>query len=164
MLEVLIIRDFLIENVGKLVMHRMEIILVHRSIILQSLICKTVHHIESDYQSTLCRTENHCSFTTVIGCRAYQVDYSRHIFLYEIGADTFCIGIKPKILSDDSQLCRLCRICRNKVVFHIAVDVFHFIFEVYIIRISIVSQQPFIEIITLYRLVWEDTLIRGVIF
>lgn len=78
-----VVRLLLVQNVGELVVHGVEVILCHRSIAFQHGIGQTVHLIECNLQTALGSTQNNSS-VAVVGWTTNQVDNSWHIVLHEI--------------------------------------------------------------------------------
>ena len=137
-------------------MHRSEIISCQSIIIFQCSIIQIIHHIKSNLVTTFSSTQYHRT-RILISRRTNQRDDTRYIRLDEILTSNLIISIKPQIFHDDSQLSRLCRICRHQIVLHITLYLLPFILEIHIIWISIVLQQPLVQVVTSRRISREDS-------
>ena len=134
----------LIENVRELVVHRVEIEFRHRAVVGQRDAIERIDVVERHFVATFCATQHHCALTRVAR-NADSHDGARNIGLDKVHAGHFGIGIKPEIFGQNGQFGRFRRVGGHKVVVEVRFCVFEPVFELNIIRVRVVFEQPGVE-------------------
>ena len=149
------VRLLLVENVGKLVVNRVEIVFREELLAFQSRLVQFVHAIHTHRVTTFCRSS---------GLQSLRVDSrrtNRHDGTWCIGFDKvstshFSISIQPKIFENDGEFRSLRTICRTQVVARFRVNVAQSVRIPNVVRVSVVLQQPLLKTIALHHRSVED--------
>ena len=134
----------MVQDVGKLVVHGLEVELIH---CLKAIGIKLVHTEKRHLDTTLSKSEHHCTGLWVVSRRTDKVNNAGAIALEELFACKLIIYIKPKIFSKHSQIHCLVVLGRNKVVVHISTNVLHLVAEFKVVGRKIRLLEPFVKLI-----------------
>ena len=125
-------------------MHGVEIEFRHGRVVRQREAVERIDVVERHFVATFRTTEHHGALTRV----ARNTDGhngARNIGFHEVHTGHFRVGIEPKVFGKYRQFCRFCGVGGHEVVIVVGFCVFESVFELNIIRVRVVFEQPIVE-------------------
>ena len=133
------------QDMCKFMVHRLKVILI-QNFDIDILKVQTVHFVQCYLLSSLGSTQ-HLRTTAIISRRTYQVKSFWHIRPKKSRSGKFSICLHPYMLDNLGQSNRFIVIRRYQIIFVITFNILHTILKINVIRICIISKQPFIKTI-----------------
>jgi len=123
------------QNVGKLMMHHLEVIFIHAVDIRQ---IQPVPHIQSHFQSAFGSSQ--CIRPLIPRSRTYKMNNFRSTSTCKIKTSHFIIGLQPAMFHYLRQFHTQPKVRRYKIVRIIGFNMFHSVFKVDVIGIDVVFE------------------------